>query len=115
MVQGEERKLPAEVAALLAPHLCRALDHQTRRQILRVLGRSSTPQTPTDLADAIPGSGLSMIGYHALVLEECGCVSVTVAPSLSGSLKRAFVSNVTDNRLVTSALQATRRLDEFGA
>jgi DNA-binding transcriptional ArsR family regulator len=114
-VQGQERKLPAEVAALLAPHLCRALDHPTRRQILRALNRGAEPQTPKNLAEAIPGAGLSMIGYHALVLEECGCVSVTVAPSIGGGLNRAYLSNVTDNRLVTSALEATRQLDEFGA
>lgn len=95
--------------------MCRALDHQTRRQILRVLNRGGEPQTPKDLADAIPGTGLSMIGYHTLVLEECGCVSVTVAPSLAGGLKRAYLSNVTDNRLVASALEMTRQLDEFGA
>ncbi|HUC07865.1 MAG TPA: winged helix-turn-helix domain-containing protein [Solirubrobacterales bacterium] len=111
-MQGE-RKLPAGVAALLAPHLCRALDHQTRRQIIRALNHSERPQTPKDLAEAIPGAGLSRIGYHTLVLEECGCVTVTAAPSPVGGLRRAYLSNVTDNRLVTSALQATRHLDEF--
>ncbi len=115
MVQGEERRLPTEVAVLLAPHLCRALDHQIRRQILRVLNRSREPQTPKDLTEAIPGAGLSMIGYHTLVLEECGCVSVTVAPSATGGLGRAYLSNVTDDRPVTSALQATRGIDQFGA
>jgi DNA-binding transcriptional ArsR family regulator len=115
VVQGEDRKLPAEVAVLLAPHLCRALDHQTRRQILRVLNRGSEPQTPQDLAEAIPGAGISIIGYHTLVLEECGCVTVTVRPSRAGELKRAYVSNVTDNRLVRNALEATRHLDQFGA
>lgn len=111
MVQGEESKLPAEVAVLLAPHLRRALDHQKRRQILRALNRHSEAQTPKDLAEAIPGAGVSIIGYHSLVLEECGCISVTVAPSLAGGLRRAYLSNVTDNRLVTGALQATRQLD----
>jgi DNA-binding transcriptional ArsR family regulator len=115
VVQGEERKLPTEVAVLLAPHLCRALDHQTRRQILRVLIRSGAPQTPKDLVDAIPGANLSTIGYHTLVLEECACVSVTVASSSASGLKRAYASNVNDDRLVASALQATRQLDEFGA
>jgi DNA-binding transcriptional ArsR family regulator len=115
VVQEQGRKLPAEVAVLLAPHLHRALDHQTRRQIIRVLNNNSGEAlTPRDLADAIPGAGLSMIGYHTLVLEECGCVSVAVTPSLAGGLKRAYLSNVTDNRLVTSALEATRQLDEFG-
>jgi DNA-binding transcriptional ArsR family regulator len=115
VVEGEERKLPAEVALLLAPNLRRALDHQTRRQILRILNRNGGPQTPNDLTDAIPGASLSLIGYHSLVLEESGCVSVTVAPSHAGGLRRAFVSNVTDDRLVTGALRATRRIDEFGA
>lgn len=114
MVQGEDRKLPEEIAVLLAPHLRRALDHQTRRQILRVLNRSREPQTSKDLTEAIPGASFSTIGYHTLVLEECGTLSVKVAPSTAGGLRRAYVSNVSDDRLVTSALQATRGIDEFG-
>ena len=113
-MQGTELKLPAEVAVLLAPHLRRALDHQTRRQILRVLDRGAAPQTPKELAAAIPGTSVTAIGYHTLVLEECGCLSVTVAPSPTGALRRALLSNVSDDRFVASALQATRHLDTFG-
>jgi DNA-binding transcriptional ArsR family regulator len=113
-VQGDERKLPADVAQLLAPHLHRALDHPTRRQILRALNRHGKAQTLADLAVAIPGAIVSTVGYHALVLEECGCISVTVVPSPPDGLKRAYSSNVIDDRVVSGALRATRRLDDLG-
>lgn len=113
-MQGDERGLPDDVALLLAPQLRRALDHPTRRRILRALNRAGDAQTISDLAEAIPGAWVSTIGYHTLVLEECGCVSVAVGLSVSGTPGRTYASNIADNREVIGALQVTRHLDEVG-
>jgi DNA-binding transcriptional ArsR family regulator len=110
-MQEGERKLPADVTKTLGPHLCRALDHPTRRRILRILERGPKPQTLTELSDVIPTANISSISYHALVLEECGCVTVTAAFPRHTNAERCYVSNIRDDRRVTEALQATRHLD----
>jgi DNA-binding transcriptional ArsR family regulator len=113
LTQKEVRKLPPEVVAGLAPHQQRALDHPIRRQILRVLSRSSGPQTLAELCEGIPGTGLSTIGYHLLVLEECAFVSVSGVLTGPGDAERNFTSNIADNRVVITALRETQKLDEI--
>lgn len=113
LAQKEIRKLPPEVVEGLAPHQQRALDHPIRRQILRVLTRDAKPQSLVDLCEGIPGTSISTIGYHLLVLEECGFVSVSGVLTGPGDAERHFASNVADNRVVTVALQETEQLDEL--
>jgi len=114
LAQKEIRKLPPEVVDSLAPHQQRALDHPIRRQILRVLSRSATPQTLGDLCEGMPQESVSTIGYHLLVLEECAFVSVSGILTGPGDAERHFASNVADNRAVMRALQETEQLDELG-
>lgn len=111
MTQKEVRKLPPEVVEGLAPHQQRALDHPIRRQILRVLGRSATPQTLVAICEGIPDTSISTIGYHLLVLEECAFVSVSGVLTGPGDAERHFASNVADNRVVILALRETQELD----
>jgi DNA-binding transcriptional ArsR family regulator len=113
LTQKEVRKLPPEVVDGLAPHQQRALDHPIRRQILRVLSRTSNPQTLVDLCEGIPETSISTIGYHLLVLEECGFVSVSGVLTGPGDAERHFASNIADNRVVMLALQETQELDEL--
>ncbi len=114
MVQGDERKLPAEFAQLLAPRLVRALDHPARRKILRVLDRGAEGLTLRELTAAIPSASVSVIGYHVQVLVKCGCVSAgATAPDPRGALQE-FRSSVGEDRLVVGALRATQDLDALG-
>jgi DNA-binding transcriptional ArsR family regulator len=111
-VREDRQKLPADVARTLAPGLRRALDHPTRRRILRSLNVNGGAQTLESLSDVAPNSSVSTIRYHALVLEECGGVSVSVALFRSGGSGPHYASNVADNRMVMEALRATRQLDD---
>ena len=110
MPQGSEPELPTELTEGLAPHMQRALRHPMRRRILRALNGDGRPRTLEDLAEASPGTSVSTISYHVLVLESCGGLSVrTAAPEDGGNV---YSSNVADDTAVTEFLRATRAADE---
>jgi DNA-binding transcriptional ArsR family regulator len=111
--QGPDPELPTELTETLAPHMQRALKHPMRRRILRALNGDGRPRTLEDLAVANPGTSVSTISYHVLVLESCGGLSVrTAAPEDGGNL---YTSNVADDAAVTEFLRATRSGDEAEA
>jgi hypothetical protein len=112
--QGSPSHLPDDLAETLAPHHQRALEHPFRRRILRALDDHGESQTLVELADLLPDTSISTIGYHALVLEECGTISVTVsllsAESSRGS--NSYASNIGDDRAVRAVLNRMRPADE---
>lgn len=110
---SDDRPLPPDLGADLAPHLREALNHRLRRRILRTLDGHPQPQTLAKLALVYPGGGVGAISYHIRVLENCGCVSV--APGSPGETESVwrYASNVSDNRQVRSILEATANLDEL--
>jgi hypothetical protein len=109
---GSTVPLPKELAEVLSPTRKRALRHSMRRRILRTLNRDLVPWTADELAAIFPGCGLSIVNYHVLVLEDCGAVSVSYLEPQRGRLLRTYVTNVSDNPEIASALQATIELDE---
>ena len=110
MPPGPEPELPTELTETLAPHMQRALKHPMRRRILRALNGDGRARTLEELAIANPGTNVSTISYHVLVLESCGGISVrTAAPEDGGNL---YTSNVGDDNAVTEFLRATRTGDE---
>lgn len=106
------RPLPEGLAFSLAPRTRRALDHPTRRGILRELNRDpSTPRTSEDLLPLFPGATPRTIAYHAGVLYDCGGVAITVAPAARGAALRSFTSEVSGDVEYHVALAATEHLD----
>lgn len=103
-----QKKLPRGLAGGLSRAQRRALDHPVRREILRALDRES-PATLVRLVELVPGRSVSTISYHALVLEECGCISVQLA--VAGPSCRHLESSVAGDAGIRSALDATRSLD----
>lgn len=118
MSQGSsEPHLPAELAETLAPHLTRALENSTRRRILRALNGEHESRTLVELATLVPGINISTIGYHVLILEECGTVSVTVSrlEAESGRESNHYASNIGEDQMVREVLSRTRQDDETSA
>lgn len=105
--------MPVDLVGSLPSHLKRALEHPLRRRILRALGGVDTTRTLGSLAETIPGVSVSSVGWHALVLEECGGVSVAIGlPGVnSGGTCNRYSSNVADDQAVTKILELTRRSD----
>lgn len=87
-----------------------ALEHATRRRILRQLHEGETPQTPLELA-AREGQPLSSISYHARVLTGCGLVSSATTRRLRGNAQPCLISTVRDDRRIRLLLAATEAED----
>lgn len=104
--------LPEKLAQALTPGVRRALNHPTRRGILRELHRSgATPRTANDLSRALPGVSRKTLIYHAHVLAEYGGVMVTATPSKQGAAWQLFSSGVASDRQYIAVLTATEHLD----
>jgi hypothetical protein len=106
------KSLPKKLPETLAPNLERALRHWMRRRIVRTLNQDLNPWTPGDLLPTLPGANLSSLNYHALVLEDCGIVTLSHVKPNRGGFVRAYVSNAPDNTEVVSILRATQQQDE---
>jgi hypothetical protein len=104
--------LPEELARTLRPGVRHALNHPTRRGILRELNRdTATPKTADDLWPSFPRASRSTIAYHAHVLNEYGGLSISAEPAERGAVRRSFASEVASDPEYAIALAATEHLD----
>lgn len=107
-------KLPSQLAAQLSPMARDALGHPLRRQILRTLNDSNEPRSPSEIATAtLPRASVSVVSYHAQVLETCDSVAMTGTRQVPGGIARLYASKVADDEQVAAVLQATRGLDRW--
>jgi DNA-binding transcriptional ArsR family regulator len=112
----QAEKLPSQLAAQLPPSTRDALGHPVRRQILRALNESGEPRSPSEIAaTALPNASVSVISYHAQVLETCDSVAMTGTRQVHGSVARLYASKVAGDEQVAAVLQATRGLDRWAA
>jgi DNA-binding transcriptional ArsR family regulator len=109
-------KLPSQLAAQLTASTRDALGHPLRRQILRALNESSEPRSPGEIAAAaLPYASVSVVSYHAKVLEACDSVAMTGTRQVHGALARLYASKVAGDEQVAAILHATRGLDRWAA
>ena len=94
-------RLDDELAAILEPKLQDALNHPTRREILRVLHASEQPCSVAGVLSKLPPFKRGEVSYHLQVLQRCGAV-VGDSP---------YRSAVADDSKVRAALRATERDD----
>jgi hypothetical protein len=107
-------KLPAQLAAQLSPTARDALGHPVRRQILRALNESSEPRSPSEIAAAtLPHASVSVVNYHAQVLEVCDSVAIAGTRQVHGGITRLYASKVAHDEQIAAVLQATRGLDRW--
>jgi hypothetical protein len=105
------RRLPVELGADLAPPLRHALDHPLRRQILRALASNEDAHSPSEIAATWPESSVSLVSYHAHVLESCGGLSLADVEPAGDTLARRYTSAVANDAQVAAILAATESLD----
>lgn len=104
--------LPPDLSAELTPPERHALEHHLRREILRTLHRSDGPRSPAEIAASLPdGNSLSLVSYHANVLESCGSLSLDDVESNSEALSHRYTSKVAGDTRIVAILQATEALD----
>lgn len=104
--------LPVSIARSLGPTTREALNHSTRRAILRSLNRSASDfKTAEDLRIALPQVASATLTYHAGVLYHFGAVRMTVTPRPGGTQRHSFASDVVEDVEYHAALAATQALD----
>jgi DNA-binding transcriptional ArsR family regulator len=107
-------ELPSQFAAQLSATARDALGHPVRRQILRTLNASAEPRSPSEIAAlALPHVDLSVVNYHAKVLEAGGRIELSGTRQVDGGVARLYASRVADDEQVAAVLQATRGLDRW--
>ncbi len=114
--ETKAEQLPSQFATQLSATERDALGHPVRRQILRALNASAEPRSPGEIAAvALPHVNLSVVSYHAQVLEICGSVALADTRQVDGGVARLYASRVSGDEQVTAVLQATRGLDRWAA
>jgi DNA-binding transcriptional ArsR family regulator len=113
--RGEQgRRLPLELAELVAPPIEHALNHPLRREILRALNQSEGPRSAGEIATgSLPKAGVTLINYHAGVLESCEVVRIAEVDPAGESIARRYASNVADDPQIAAILGATEPLDQL--
>ena len=97
----------------MTPGLIQALNHRTRRQILRRLAGRGACLSPAEVSRDT-GKHLSGVSYHFRVLAKHGAVEEVDSEPARGSLEHFFVSLVARNTQVKAILAATKAADEQG-
>lgn len=104
--------LPPDLSVELTPPQRHALEHHLRREILRTLHRSEGPRSPGEIAAALPTeTSVSLISYHAHVLESCGGLSLADVQPAGETLARRYASKLAGDTQIVAILQATEALD----
>lgn len=106
-------KFPTQLATQLPLRTRDALGHPVRREILRTLNCSAKPRSSSEIATTLAQANVSVISYHAQVLEGCGSIAVSAVRQVPDGLARLYVSTVTDDEQVASVLQITRQADRW--
>jgi DNA-binding transcriptional ArsR family regulator len=104
-------KLPTQLATQLPLKTRDALGHPVRREILRTLNAGADPRSAGEIAAAFPEVSLSVLTYHAQVLENRGTITVTTGGEEPGGASRLYSSTVSDDERIASILRATRESD----
>lgn len=106
-----EGRLAEELAAILEPQLQDALNHPTRREILRILRVGEQPCSFTEILSMLPPLKRREVGYHLEVLQRCGAVIQDRTRPSPGGREPLYRSAVADDPQVRAALRATERED----
>jgi len=104
-------RLADELAAILEPKLQDALNHPTRREILRVLRASEQPISVAGVLGKLPPLKRGEVSYHLQVLQRCGAVVGEGTRPAPGGRDSLYRSAVADDPKVRAALRATERED----
>jgi DNA-binding transcriptional ArsR family regulator len=89
-----------------------ALNHPIRRQILRTLIETGEAHDPREIiAAGLPEVSVSVVGYHARVLESAGIVS---RDDSAGESTYRFVPAAAEDPEIVALLESTRDSDVAG-
>lgn len=108
---AEDGRLADEMLAILEPELQDALNHPTRREILRALHEESCSRSVTEILGELAPLRRGEVAYHAQVLKDSECVGVVGNRPAPGGQEQVLASLVAGSDQVLHVLRATRHLD----
>ena len=91
--------------------LIRALNHDLRRRILRLLNEEEEPLSPVMIGKRLKVR-LGNVSYHVGVLRRLGAVTKTGQRPVRGAMEHFYISAVKENEPVRALLEATKESDE---
>lgn len=109
---ADDGRLDSDVLARLEIGLQDALNHPTRRDILRVLGEDSRSRSVSEIVAGLAPLRRAEIAYHAQVLKESECVGVEGSRPAPGGREQVLASRVASSDQVQLILRATRHSDQ---
>jgi DNA-binding transcriptional ArsR family regulator len=104
-------RLADELAATLEPQLQDALNHPTRREILRILHASDQACAVTGILDQLSPLTRSEISYHLRVLRDAGSIFDDGTRPAPGGREVLYRSALRAEAGVIAALWVTEQLD----
>ena len=99
---GDSRRMSAT--------LIQALDHPSRREVLRHLHRLGKPQSANGLSKLIDAPGTT-ISYHLKVLLDLGVISLESEQQVRAVFEKLFASEVSEHETVVAILADTEQED----
>jgi hypothetical protein len=108
---ADDGRLAADLLASLEIGLQDALNHPTRRDILRVLHEERSRSVTEILGDLAP-LRRSEVAYHAQVLTDSECVGVEGSRPVPGGREQVLASLISGSDQVQLILRATRHIDQ---
>jgi hypothetical protein len=108
---ADDGRLATEMLAILDPGFQDALNHPTRREILRTLHEESRSRSVTEIHGELAPLRRSEVAYHAQVLRDSECLGVVGSRPTPGGQEHVLASLVAESDQVLLVLRATRHLD----
>jgi DNA-binding transcriptional ArsR family regulator len=90
--------------------MLKALNNPLRREVLRVLHRSSEPMSAVQMTKTVKGTG-NKIFNHLKVLEKFEMVTLVDVKRVRGAKENLYESEVASNILVDAILAQTEKED----
>lgn len=109
---AEDGRLDETVLATLEAGLQDALNHPTRRDILRVLSEERRARSVSEIVDGLAPLRRSEVAYHAQVLKESECVAVAGTRPAPVGREQVLASLIDGSDQVQLILRATRHSDQ---
>jgi hypothetical protein len=109
---ADDGRLDDDVLASLEIALQDALNHPTRRDILRALHEERRSRSVTEIVGELAPLRRSEVAYHAQVLKDSECVGVDGSRPAPGGREQILASLVATSDQVQLILRATRHTDQ---
>lgn len=109
---ADDGRLGPDLLASLEIGLQDALNHPTRRDILRVLSEDRRSRSVSEIVAGLAPLRRSEVAYHAQVLKESECVAVDGTRPAAVGREQVLASLVAGREQVQLILRATRHSDQ---